>query len=341
MGYLVSEFIDDILDDLAQPSDITAFWDRAKVLKAIDKTQREISQITECILAVTSLLEPAAAATTITIDANGNFIRGFYATRTYGGFTKPIFFYTTEQLYNSDAQWSTRTSSIIRGLTTDITSEGIARLYPIPDNADNDIYVYYIKLATRLTAEFTEAGDASNQLASWTFEGVSSTNVDATYKMYWTLANSGTTRTVNIYKDSAKANLVASGSRTGDGSITLSEQNNSGLTGSVTVTYTVDDSDSANILTFNTLELATSELPCLEYGVKGYLYGLETDGKDTGIESYWKRLYGARTPEGYITGELMATADRARKRRAGTYSMVQDRLDTMTIRTRPLFEWEV
>lgn len=100
----------------------------------------------------------------------------------------------------------------------------------------------------------SEAGDASTQLSGWTFSGYSLSNTDA-LKLYWNLSNSGTTRTVSAYKDSAKAaaNLVAQGTRTGDGIVTLAAQNTSGLSGSVTVAYTIDDTDAANILTFATL----------------------------------------------------------------------------------------
>ena len=97
----------------------------------------------------------------------------------------------------------------------------------------------------------TEAGDAANQLSAWVIIGDDMSNTDNGV-LYWGLTNSGTTRTVELYKDSgaAAADLVASGSRTGDGSITLAEQNSSGISGSVTVAYTGDDvTYAANTLT--------------------------------------------------------------------------------------------
>lgn len=94
----------------------------------------------------------------------------------------------------------------------------------------------------------TEAGDASNQLSAWSVRGANSGNTDS-YVLYWNLTNSGSTRTVTIYKDSAESNLVASGTRTGDGIIYLQMQNSSGLIIQVTVAYTGDDTDSANTLT--------------------------------------------------------------------------------------------
>lgn len=150
----VTDLIDKILGDLGQPTDGTGFWTRTDVLWAMDYIQREISRLTEDILA-TVTVEPATSATTITIDDSGNFIRGMSAYRTYGGTTKEIYFYTEEQVSAYDGQWKTRTSSMIRGIVTDIAAEGIGRIYPIPDNGDNDIEVNYIKLADRLSTEGT------------------------------------------------------------------------------------------------------------------------------------------------------------------------------------------
>jgi len=52
-----------------------------------------------------------------------------------------------------------------------------------------------------------------------------------------TLTNSGTTRTLTL---SLNGVVLATGSRSGDGAITLEAQNNSGVSGSVDVTYTAD-----------------------------------------------------------------------------------------------------
>ena len=148
--------IDKILEDLGQATDVTAYWSRGQVMEAIDYIQREISRKAENIIATTGKLEPSTSATTITIDSSGLFLRELYAYRVYGGTTREIDFYTREQVGAFDPGWITREASIIRGLITDITAPGIARLYPIPDNGDNDIYVSYTKEATRVTAEHTQ-----------------------------------------------------------------------------------------------------------------------------------------------------------------------------------------
>lgn len=99
-------------------------------------------------------------------------------------------------------------------------------------------------------AAVAEAGDASNQMSAWSILGATSSNTNA-FVLYWKLTNSGATRTVEVYKnsDGAAGNLVASGSGA-DGVIALTAQNASGLTGSVTVAYSGDDTTlAANTLT--------------------------------------------------------------------------------------------
>jgi hypothetical protein len=101
----------------------------------------------------------------------------------------------------------------------------------------------------------TEAGDTSNQLSAWTFynPSIANTNLGTVYwELLWTLA--GQITTINIFKDLAKTQLVASGTRSGNttaGTITLTAQNASGLTGSVTITggaNPTQDNDAANTL---------------------------------------------------------------------------------------------
>ena len=91
---------------------------------------------------------------------------------------------------------------------------------------------------------------SSAQMSAWVL------NFDRTVGnrlLYWGLTNSGTTRTVNIYEDSALTSVVATGSRTSDGSVTIEpvagRGESSGISGSVTVAYSATDADSANILT--------------------------------------------------------------------------------------------
>lgn len=102
-----------------------------------------------------------------------------------------------------------------------------------------------------------EEGDTANQCSAWAIYGATLRNTSMG-RLYWTLEDDSGDRTVKLYsrknQDTAansyfsSANLVASGTRTGDGAITLTEENSSGITGTVTVAYTADDEDQSNML---------------------------------------------------------------------------------------------
>lgn len=120
--------------------------------------------------------------------------------------------------------------------------------YQIMVNGDANTYMWTggIAIASSVSALLiVEAGDTSNELSAWAISGLNATNSNVGV-LYWKLTNSVSTRTVQIYKDSGGTSLVASGSRSGDGSITLTAQNGSGLSGSVTVAYTGDETTVAS-----------------------------------------------------------------------------------------------
>jgi len=98
-------------------------------------------------------------------------------------------------------------------------------------------------------SELVEYGDGSNQLSGWELDGLALDNSDELV-LYWSLSNSGTTRTVNLYSDSARTVLVTGGSRTGDGAITMTAQGGSRLSGSVTVAYTGNDTGTVGAPTY-------------------------------------------------------------------------------------------
>ena len=82
------------------------------------------------------------------------------------------------------------------------------------------------------------------QLSSWALTGLQRfRNISPVrYRPQWgslllTLEDSAGTRTVTLYLGETE---VATGSRSGDGSVTLAESNDSGLSGTVSVTYTGD-----------------------------------------------------------------------------------------------------
>lgn len=92
----------------------------------------------------------------------------------------------------------------------------------------------------------TVAGDTAAQTSGWKLSGATGT---ATF--YWRLTATAGTATIGVYADSAFTQLLSQGTApsTGAQTVTLIEQNNSGITGSVSFSYTADDTDSGNILT--------------------------------------------------------------------------------------------
>lgn len=94
----------------------------------------------------------------------------------------------------------------------------------------------------RLDRTITDANDGSNQVSGYVINGETLANTDVG-KLYLELTDAAGTRTVKLFANAAKTNLVAQGSRVGDGVITLAEQSSSGLTGTVVVAFTVTDLD--------------------------------------------------------------------------------------------------
>lgn len=88
----------------------------------------------------------------------------------------------------------------------------------------------------------TITGDTLTQLSALSFVHATNSNTNAG-TLYWNLTDTAGTRTLNVYKDSGKTQLVATGSRVGDGVMFLHQQNNSGLGGMATVTYTANDTN--------------------------------------------------------------------------------------------------
>jgi hypothetical protein len=166
-----------------------------------------------------------------------------------------------------------------------IANTGITGLFRFHDGTNNRTFA---KCGTRVfeaqatgyshfLMPFTEAGDASNQCSAWSLTGADLNNTNGG-ALYWKLVDAAGTRTVSLYKnsDGAAGNLVAQGSRSGDGAITLTEQNSSGLAGSVTVTYSGDDTTlAANTLTFGAL--SASDEVMFSSWFSGYYF---TDGNN-------------------------------------------------------------
>ena len=94
----------------------------------------------------------------------------------------------------------------------------------------------------KLNRTIIDTLDGSNQVSGYVVAGETLTNTDVG-KIYLELTDVAGTRTVKWFSNAAKTAQVAEGSRVGDGIITMLQKNASGLSGSVTVAYTVDDLD--------------------------------------------------------------------------------------------------
>jgi hypothetical protein len=83
-------------------------------------------------------------------------------------------------------------------------------------------------------AVLTVTGDTGAYLTNWSFVGMTTSNSDA-FAEYWRVTIGSNTATMTIYKDSSRTQSVASGAGQRGTTVTLSQQNSSGLTGSVTI----------------------------------------------------------------------------------------------------------
>lgn len=96
-----------------------------------------------------------------------------------------------------------------------------------------------------LGATEQEAGDDAGQMSDWQIAGLTDAHMESDY-LYWTMSDSGGTRTVALYTSTDTADKIAEGSLAGDGTVTLAAVGGSGVTGSVDVAYTADELDIAN-----------------------------------------------------------------------------------------------
>ena len=144
---------------------------------------------------------------------------------------------------------------------------------------------YFYKVVAVMDQLLIEGGDGGNQLSAWTIKSPEA----GIYK--WRLWDDAGDRYIQIYKN--QEHILAVGSRTGDGVITFSEKMNSGISGTVTVAYTADDT--------GTLEIKKDTLV-------GYTEVTETpSGANLTIRVSWTAPLGVvkeyRIYKGMATGE--------------------------------------
>jgi hypothetical protein len=102
----------------------------------------------------------------------------------------------------------------------------------------------YIGVRGTLSRTITDINDGSNQVTTYVVDGETTSNTDQG-QLYQELTDVAGTRTLKWFKAAAKAvgDLVAQGSRSGDGVVTMAAMNSSGLTGSAALTFTINDLD--------------------------------------------------------------------------------------------------
>jgi len=115
-----------------------------------------------------------------------------------------------------------------------------------------------------LASGIFEYGDALNQLSGWIIKNINANNSSRDTNdmptVYWVLTVSESTRTVSLYKAASTSSLlIAQGSRANgtEGTITLTEQNSSGVSGSVFIKGS-DSSPAVTTVTDN--DIASNKL---------------------------------------------------------------------------------
>jgi len=105
-------------------------------------------------------------------------------------------------------------------------------LYVLPKNFDDSLNINLI-------------GDGAGQLDNLVLTGLTLSNTDSG-KLYWNLTDTAGTRTFSIYKDDAKTSLVAQYSGIDGIGVTITQQAASGISGTVDLAWTEDDTDTTN-----------------------------------------------------------------------------------------------
>lgn len=143
----------------------------------------------------------------------------------------------------------------------------------------------------------TEVGDGANQLSAWALFGCDSETLT------WILSNSGSVRKVDLYRGTAGTTLwVASGTVTNDGIIYLNTKNESGISGTVTVAYSADDTGTITVNNYvATTELQLNGATEFDYkGTRGEICMYTVDETVTQINS----MLNDNTPMYEATGTL-------------------------------------
>jgi hypothetical protein len=154
----------------------------------------------------------------------------------------------------------------------------------------------------------TTHDDPAGAFARWVIDGADRVNTD-NGRLYARLAEDGDI-TVSLYRDAVRLQLVAQGTREGTGELTLNEQNDSGLSGSVHINHAA-----AGDATLDVFYAADGDITALQGEVAAFLVDGAFAGRPGFAEPLARAkrvmdaLLNARYPEGWRADDLTPLAD--------------------------------
>ena len=156
----------------------------------------------------------------------------------------------------------------------------------------------------------TTHDDPDAVLSHWQLDGAARANTDDG-RAYVRVSQSGGDYTISLYRDAARTQLVALGTRSGDtGDVTLAEQNASGLSGSVHIQHATAFDACVDVFYADDDDVAG-----LQQGVSGFLVDGEFAGRPGFAEPLARAkrvidaLMNARYPEGWRADSLAPLAE--------------------------------
>lgn len=136
--------------------------------------------------------------------------------------------------------------------------------------------------ASLAASDLTEAGDTGSDLSAWVLTGVRpGFNTSSDWKLYVKLTDESPgagQALVQVYSDSARTALVASGSGANSTTVTLAEQNNSGLSGTVALATPAASNLASIVLTL------VSVRPQVSASTGAYVTAWRDHGSGAGLE---------------------------------------------------------
>lgn len=137
--------------------------------------------------------------------------------------------------------WIPQYRLVDRGFRALATQEIDTATATLDTVADTDSFGEVWDVLVRQYGGSLAISQAGAQLASLSLDGITPDNSYGGATIAWSLVDAAGTRTLSLYADAGRTQLVAEGTRAGDGVMALDEENDSGLTGSVTIAYTGDE----------------------------------------------------------------------------------------------------